>query len=99
MNKMKLETRENGPQAVTIRAAKMFDDRFDIREAKKGIIEMWTTPEDKLGFGYTTAQLVKTNSFEVEVYHLVLDGEGTDIMYAIFQASDDVALEPVHWHE
>ena len=86
-------------KTLTIKQAKAINENFDIKAEKKDVIEMWTTPEEQLGFGYTTAQLRKIDFDGAEAYYLWLDGEPTHVLYAIFQTGDSVDLEPTHWYE
>lgn len=80
--------------ALTVKEAKRINSRFDINQAKAEVIQEWTE-----AYGYKKVTMHRINYYTNEVYQLELDGEESDVWYAIFPNGDDVELEPVHWHE
>lgn len=81
--------------AQSVNQAKETDETFDLTAKKQEVIGMWTASELDFGFGYSTASMIRVDCYRQPVYSLILDGELSEIMYAIY----DAELEPTHWHE
>lgn len=80
---------------LTIKQAKKLDSSFDVNAEKAEVIKMWT---DVDGFGYSTAKLTKLDHYG-DVYQLWLDGELSEVWYAIYETGNGVHLEETHHHE
>lgn len=84
---------------ITAKQAKQIDEKFDIVNEKNEVKQIWTTPEADYGFGYNTASFINNQVYDANVYSLILDGELSDVVYAIYTDGENVALEPMHWYE
>ena len=80
--------------ALTVKEAKKLDYTFDINAQKAEVMTDWVTE-----YGYSEVKMHRIGYYSNEVYQLELDGEMSEVWYAIFKNGDEVAFEPVHWHE